>query len=128
MSKLEQLSQKILVTPVAQYIASQSAPEQDRYVYAYHISIQNNSDQTIQLLSRKWLITDGDGNTSTVEGEGVVGQQPTLKPAQEYQYQSGSILKTPIGTMEGAYIFDVDGEKLEVPIPVFRLSVPNVIN
>lgn len=128
MSAIESLSQQIIVTPLAQYIESQSEPEQERYVYAYHISITNQSEQTVKLLSRRWLITDGNGDTSTVEGEGVVGQQPVLAPNQEYQYQSGSILKTPIGTMEGFYTFAVNGEEVEVPIPVFRLSVPNVIN
>ena len=85
------------------YIAPQSDPTAQRYVFAYTITIRNLSSDTVQLLSRYWLITDANGKQTEVEGEGVVGEQPTLAPGSSYRYTSGAVLDTPVGTMQGHY-------------------------
>lgn len=121
--------QLIKVSSQVQFVEEQSDKYQDRFVFSYTITIENNSDKTMQLLSRSWLITDANGNKVSVEGDGVVGQQPVLQSGQRYRYSSGSILKTPIGTMEGFYTMkDTQGNLHKVEIPVFRLAVPNVLN
>ena len=111
------------------FIEEQSDQYQDRFVFSYIITIENNSDKTLQLMSRSWLITDADGNKVAVEGDGVVGQQPIIQSGQRYRYTSGSIIKTPIGTMEGFYTMkDLQGGLLKVEIPVFSLAIPNILN
>lgn len=119
----------VKVTTHVEFIEQQSDQYQERFVFSYTITIENNSDKTLQLLSRSWLISDANGNKVSVEGDGVVGQQPILQSGQRYRYSSGSVLKTPIGTMEGFYIFkDLQGKKFKAEIPVFRLAVPNILN
>ncbi|KGK00542.1 Co2+/Mg2+ efflux protein ApaG [Thalassotalea sp. ND16A] len=121
--------QLVKVSTQVDFIEEQSDQYQDRFVFSYTITIENNSDKTMQLISRSWLITDADGNKVSVEGDGVVGQQPVLQSGQRYRYSSGSILKTPIGTMEGFYTMkDLQGNQHKVEIPVFGLSVPNILN
>ena len=112
-----------------QYVDGQSEPEKDRYVFAYTITISNASDVTCQLLSRHWIITDASGDVEEVQGEGVVGQQPTLDPGESFQYTSGAVLKTPVGSMHGEYHFeDVEGNRFSSPISAFSLSVPNLVH
>ncbi|TRX54079.1 Co2+/Mg2+ efflux protein ApaG [Thalassomonas sp. M1454] len=119
----------VKVSTQVEFIEQQSDQYQERFVFSYTITIENNSDKTLQLLSRSWLITDSNGSKVSVEGDGVVGQQPILQSGQRYRYSSGSVLKTPLGTMEGFYIFkDLQGKNYRVEIPVFRLSVPNILN
>jgi|TARA_Y100000034_G_scaffold36408_1_gene44840 ApaG protein len=111
------------------YIAEQSDPDSNRFVFAYTISIQNNSDDDVQLLNRYWLITDANSKKIEVQGPGVVGEQPVIAPEQKYSYTSGCILETELGTMEGHYEFKGQDEELfKQPIPVFRLSVPNIVH
>lgn len=111
------------------FIEEQSDQYQDRFVFSYIITIENNSAKTLQLMSRSWLITDADGNKVAVEGDGVVGQQPIIQSGQRYRYTSGSIIKTPIGTMEGFYTMkDLQGGMHRVEIPVFSLAIPNILN
>ncbi len=111
------------------YIAEQSNPELKRYVFAYIITIKNLSSQTVQLRSRRWLITDANGKQMSVEGEGVVGQQPFIPGHDEYTYNSGTALETPVGVMQGQYILlDENGQQFETEIEPFRLAVPNVLN
>ncbi len=111
------------------YIAEQSNPELKRYVFAYLITIKNLSQQTVQLISRRWLITDANGKQMTVEGDGVVGQQPFIASHDEYTYNSGTALETPVGVMQGQYILlDENGQQFEAEIEPFRLAVPNVLN
>ena len=111
------------------YLSDHSAPEDDRYVYAYRIRLQNRSPRTVQLLRRHWIITDGNGEVNEVKGEGVVGEQPVLEPGGEYEYTSGSHLKSPIGTMHGTYqMVTKSGELFDVAIPCFSLEVPGVLN
>ena len=111
------------------YIASQSAPEEQRYVFAYTVTIRNLGRIPVQLIGRYWLITNGNGRETEVQGEGVIGEQPHIAPGDEFQYTSGAILETPMGTMQGHYhMVDGDGETLLVDIPVFRLAVVSHIH
>jgi len=112
-----------------QYLESQSEPDNERYAFAYTITITNHSDTTSQLLNRHWVITDAVGAVEEVRGEGVVGQQPRLKTGESFRYTSGAILKTPVGAMQGEYEFVSDGgETFEVEIPAFSLSLPNLVH
>ena len=119
----------ISVEAIAEYIAQHSDPEQQRYVFAYSITITNHSSVDVTLLSRRWLITDANGENSVVEGDGVVGEQPTISAGKSYRYASGSVFKTPFGIMQGQYIMiDNQGTKHTVEIPVFNLSTPHLVN
>ncbi|MFO4646017.1 Co2+/Mg2+ efflux protein ApaG [Vibrio cholerae] len=106
------------------YIKEQSNPEYQRFVFAYLITIKNLSSQTVQLMSRRWLITDADGKQTVVEGDGVVGEQPRIKANDEC-----TALDTPVGVMQGQYLMiDEQGESFTVEIEPFRLAVPHVLN
>lgn len=111
------------------FLADQTEETEQRFVFAYTITITNNREQPWQLLNRYWLITDADGKKTEVKGAGVVGEQPVIQPGKQYSYTSGCILKTPIGTMEGFYEMKSDsGETEQVAIPVFRLAVKNILH
>lgn len=106
-----------------QYIAEQSAPQQAIYSYAYTVTVHNTGEVAAQLISRHWIITDGNGHTEEVKGLGVVGQQPMLRPGESFQYSSGCRLRTPSGSMRGSYFcVTEDGERFEVEIPAFILD------
>jgi ApaG protein len=112
-----------------EYLAEQSDPETDRYAFAYTISIHNTGSVTATLLRRHWVITNADGEQETVDGEGVVGYQPTLQPGEMFEYTSGAVIRTPVGTMQGHYgIVAEDGHEFEAPIPVFGLKLPGIVN
>jgi ApaG protein len=111
------------------YISEQSLPEQNRYIFAYIITIRNLSQENIQLMGRRWLITDANGKQISVEGDGVVGEQPVIDANDEYTYTSGTALETPVGVMQGQYIMqNSSGEEFTTEIEPFRLSVPNILN
>ena len=111
------------------YLDSESSSEEERYAFAYTITISNRGAVPRQLLNRHWIITDGRGEVQEVAGPGVVGQQPRLSSGEQFTYTSGAVLKTPVGTMEGSYQFCIDsGELFDVPIPVFSLRVPNMVH
>lgn len=113
----------IRVEPV--YLDDRSAPAEDHYVWAYHVRIENRGHDTITLKSRLWKITAEDGTTQIVEGEGVVGENPTLAPGESYEYTSGTPLNTPSGIMVGSYFMsNNDGQDFEVDIPAFSLDSP----
>ena len=122
-------SSKVAIQVQSVYIESQSSPEDERYVFAYTISIHNLNKCAIRLLRRYWLITNAQGNTTEVRGEGVVGEQPLIEPGTQYRYTSGAVLETPMGTREGHYerIYPV-GRLFQIEIPVFRLALPTLIN
>ncbi|MGB2742615.1 MAG: Co2+/Mg2+ efflux protein ApaG [Cognaticolwellia sp.] len=123
------LTTDIPVSVVTQYIAQQSIEAEQQFVFSYTITITNNSAETIQLLSRYWLITDANGDTSEVAGEGVIGQQPFIKTNESFTYSSGCLLKSPLGNMQGHYQMQTNSAKLlQVEIPVFRLAKPNILN
>jgi len=111
------------------YVASQSSPEDGRYVFAYTVTIRNLGRSSVQLLRRYWLITNGNGRETEVQGEGVIGEQPHIAPGNEYQYTSGAVLETPMGTMQGHYVMvDEQGDEFHVEIPVFRLAIQTHIH
>ncbi|MCU4675086.1 Co2+/Mg2+ efflux protein ApaG [Catenovulum sp. 2E275] len=112
------------------YVDEQSDPKEDRYVFAYTITIHNKGNQAVQLKSRYWLITDSNGKKVEVQGDGVIGQQPVIKPNGKFQYTSGAVVDTPVATMEGHYdMIEVENEQsFKAPINVFRLAQPNILN
>ncbi len=111
------------------FLDDQSAPEEGRYVFAYTIHIRNEGNVPARLLGRRWLITDGNGKVQEVVGEGVVGEQPWLRPGEGFEYTSGAVLETDIGTMRGSYdILADDGTRFAAPIPAFTLSIPRTLH
>jgi ApaG protein len=122
-----EVTRDVRVTVRARFLADQSEPERSHYVWAYHVSIANEGRQTVQLLRRSWAITDAQGRTQHVHGEGVVGEQPVLDPGESFEYTSGTPLSTPSGFMRGAYhmVVATTGEAFDVAIPGFSLDSPH---
>lgn len=119
----------IRVSAESNYLEEQSEPAAHRYAFAYTITIANTGTVAAQLLSRHWLITDANGRVQEVHGDGVVGQQPLIEPGKAFQYTSGAVLETPLGSMSGSYQMQArDGEQFKAAIPIFRLAVPRVLN
>ena len=111
------------------YIEAQSQPEQQRYVFAYTITMRNTGEKPAKLLSRHWIITDSNGKTQEVRGAGVVGEHPHLQPGESFQYTSGTMLETAVGSMRGSYqMIADDGVEFDAEIPAFSLSVPRVLH
>jgi ApaG protein len=123
----------IEISAITNHVPQQSDSESGRFVFSYTITIKNNSDTAVQLLSRHWIIQDANKKTEEVYGEGVIGQQPLITPGMEFSYSSGAVLETEIGTMEGRYFFVGKSaldktEEFAVVIPKFVLSVPRVLH
>ena len=117
------------VTVETQYIASQSSPDDNKFVFAYTITITNNGTQAAQLLSRHWIITDADDEVHEVRGEGVVGEQPMIGPDSSFTYTSGTLLATEVGHMQGGYqMLGEDGHLFVVEIPAFCLAPPHTLH
>jgi ApaG protein len=111
------------------YIPEQSDPDQSRYVFAYTVTIRNEGHVPAKLLTRHWVINDSNGKVQEVRGEGVVGEQPHLKPGEGFQYTSGTMIETPVGTMQGSYqMRGDDGVDFDAEIPPFMLSMPRVLH
>ena len=111
------------------YLAKQSDPDSKRFVFSYRITITNHNSMPVQLLSRRWLITDGNQHIQEVEGEGVVGEQPVIEPDSSYTYTSGAVLATSVGSMQGHYDMITDeGETFQAPIKAFTLARPNALH
>jgi ApaG protein len=111
------------------YLAEQSDPSADRYVFAYTITIANTGTVAAQLISRHWIITDAENVTQEVKGLGVVGEQPLLRPGESFEYTSGTAMATPVGTMRGTYqMVAEDGNKFDAEIAMFTLSMPRVLH
>lgn len=119
---------RIVVRP--RYLPEQSAPDAGQYLFAYHITVRNEGQETVQLLSRHWVITDGEGHIEEVRGPGVVGKQPTLRPGEQFEYTSGCPLTTPVGSMRGAFTMQrLDGtERFDADILPFTLAMPRALN
>ena len=119
---------RIVVRP--RFVPEQSDPDNGQWLFAYHIVIRNEGRETVQLISRHWVITNGEGKVEEVRGAGVVGYQPLLKPGEEFEYTSGCPLTTPVGTMHGEFnmIVQGSGEKFDARIEPFRLAVPKALN
>ena len=121
----------------AAYLPNHSSPDDDQYTFAYTITIRNDSELPVQLLSRHWIITDADNEVQEVRGDGVVGEQPIIQPQESFQYTSGATLTTPVGCMEGSYFMvvrepmEIDPQRLptfQVPVPAFSLHTPTALN
>lgn len=120
---------EISVSVNTTYLAEQSDPSADRYVFAYSITISNTGTVAAQLISRHWIITDAENVVQEVKGLGVVGEQPLLRPGESFEYTSGTALATPVGTMHGTYqMVAEDGNKFDAEIPRFTLAMPRVLH
>ena len=119
---------KISVEVETSYVDEQSDPDERRYVFSYTITIRNEGAVPARLLTRHWIITHGNGKVQEIRGDGVVGEQPHLKPGQGFRYSSGAVLETPVGAMQGSYeMIDDDGQRFDVPIRPFRLAMPGIL-
>ena len=111
------------------FVPDQSKPHDNRYVFAYTVTLHNAGDVPARLLARHWVITDANGKVEEVRGEGVVGEQPWMRPGDRYQYSSGAVLDTAVGTMRGSYqMLADDGTRFDAPIPPFTLSIPRTLH
>jgi ApaG protein len=123
------ITQGVRVNVSTVYVPSQSSPGEHRYVFAYTVRISNEGSDVVQLRSRHWIITHGSGKVEEVRGPGVVGQQPTLRPGEHFEYTSGCVLETPRGTMRGSYqMFLPDGRSFNADIASFTLAMPHTLN
>lgn len=119
----------ITVDVTSTHIKEQSDANAERYVFTYTVTIRNEGLMAAQLLSRHWIITNADGKTQEVRGDGVVGEQPNLNPGDSFQYTSGTMLETPVGSMQGSYQMQADdGTTFDAEIKSFTLSVPNALH
>jgi ApaG protein len=120
---------RINVAVKTAYGEAQSTPDANRYVFAYTVTITNDGTVPAKLVTRHWVITDANNKTQEVRGDGVVGQQPYLKPGMSFEYTSGTVLETPVGVMRGSYqMMADDGTYFDAEIPAFTLSVPRVLH
>ncbi len=121
--------QAIKISARSRYQPDRSSPEEGRYVFAYTITIENRGQEPARLLDRHWIITDADGRVQEVRGEGVVGEQPHLQPGERFQYTSGTVIPTPVGSMHGSYgMIGDDGMRFEAMIPAFSLTSTTTIH
>lgn len=117
------------VSPKVTFLADQSDPDKNHYVFAYTITVTNTGSVAAQLVSRHWIITDAEHRVQEVKGQGVVGKQPVLKPGESFEYTSGTSIPTPVGTMRGSYqMLAEDGLAFDVPIAPFTLSIPRTLH
>lgn len=122
-------SHQIRIDVLTRFLSEQSTPEEGRYVFSYTIRIRNDGAVPARLLARHWIITDDNGKVQEVRGEGVVGEQPWLRPGDEFEYTSGAVLETALGTMRGSYqMLADDGTSFDAPIAAFTLSVPRILH
>jgi ApaG protein len=123
------VTRNVQVSVESFFLEEQSDPSAKRFTFAYRVRLKNLGGETVQLLTRHWIITDSTGKVTHVQGEGVVGDQPVLTAGQEYEYVSGSQLESPMGTMEGTYqMVTATGESFDARIPLFTLAVPGTLN
>jgi ApaG protein len=117
------------VSPKVTFLADQSDPDKNHYVFAYTITVTNTGSVAAQLVSRHWIITDAENRVQEVKGQGVVGKQPVLKPGESFEYTSGTSIPTAVGTMRGSYrMVAEDGLAFDVPIAPFTLSIPRTLH
>ena len=120
---------KIIVEASPFFIAAQSLPDENRYVFAYNITITNIGKIPAKLIQRHWLITDSNGKVQEVRGDGVIGEHPYLRPGESFRYTSGAIIETPVGTMQGDYAMRSDeGDNFLAYVPRFTLSIPRTLH
>lgn len=117
------------VSVATRYLPEQSQPEQNRFAFAYTVTVSNNGQVPAKLLSRHWIITNGDGRVQEVRGSGVIGQQPLIEPGQSHTYSSGTVMSSRVGTMQGSYqMLAEDGKRFDATIAPFRLAVPGSLH
>ncbi len=122
-------TQPIMITVITEYLTEQSQPEENRYAFAYHITIKNQSVRSAKILTRHWIIIDANQERKEVHGEGIVGKQPIILSGDKYEYTSAVVLDTPVGTMEGSYqLVDDGGVTFNAPIQPFLLSIPHAVH
>lgn len=120
---------QIDVSVVTRFLKEQSEPENDRFAFAYTITVQNNGLVPAKLMSRHWLITNGDGQVEEVRGAGVIGQQPLIEPGKSHTYSSGAVISSKVGTMQGSYqMLADDGKRFDAVVAPFRLAVPGALH
>lgn len=120
---------RIQVEVQSEFLADQSDANANRWVFAYHVTIRNQGEQSAQLLTRHWVITDGDERIQEVHGEGVIGEQPRIAPGQAFSYTSGAVLETRVGSMQGSYqMLAEDGTCFDASIPAFTLAPPHALH
>jgi ApaG protein len=120
---------QIAVQVETDYVESQSSPEKQRYVFSYTVTIRNDGSEAAKLLNRHWVITDANGKVQEVKGTGVVGEQPYLEPGESFRYTSGTVLDTPVGSMQGTYdMVDDLGNHFDAMIPAFSLARPGSLH
>jgi ApaG protein len=120
---------RIVVQVQTAWLPDHSAPDEGRYAFSYTITIENAGDSAAQLISRHWIITDADGVEQEVRGDGVIGEQPRLAPGERFRYTSGAVIRTPVGSMRGAYEMEKDdGSRFKAQIPPFTLARPGTLN
>ena len=121
----EQTTEAISVSVEPVYLDDHTAPDENHYVWAYHVRIENNGPKTVQLMTRHWRITDSMGHVQEIQGDGVIGEQPVLTPGRSFEYTSGTPLSTPSGIMVGTYQMETEtGDRFDVNIPAFSLDSP----
>jgi ApaG protein len=119
---------KIRVDVETNYLEEQSDPRERKFVFSYTITVRNEGSVPAKLLARHWIITDANGKVQEVRGDGVVGEQPHLKPGQGFRYSSGAMIETPVGAMQGCYqMMADDGSRFDAPIAPFRLAMPGIL-
>ena len=127
--KIQTETDTVEIKAISRFLPDQSDPSADRYVFAYHITISNRSEQTVKLLTRHWIITDAEDKVQEVRGEGVIGQQPELRPGESFEYTSGCSIATPVGTMKGSYFMEADdGRQFDAPVAEFTLAMPRTLH
>ncbi len=129
MDEQNELMESIAIDVHSAFLEDQSDPPENRYVFSYTITIRNEGALPAKLMTRRWLITDGNGRVQEVVGDGVIGEQPLIGPGKMHRYSSGAVLETPVGTMEGFYgMVSDDGIDFQARIPLFTLAVPGILN
>ena len=128
-SSCSDIAEQVKITVEAKFEASQSDTDAKRFVFSYTVTIENTADIGVQLLSRRWVVTDGNEKQQQIEGDGVIGVQPMIKAHSSYQYSSGAVIETNIGSMFGHYnMITDDGENFEAKIHAFTLAIPNALH
>lgn len=130
MSRLKETDDALIKVNVkTHYIEEQSSPEMERFVFSYNVTLYNAGNIAAKLMTRHWIITDANGNVQEVHGEGVVGEKPYLRPGESFEYTSGTVLDTPVGSMQGSYqMVTDDGHPFNAEIPAFTLALPNTLH
>lgn len=123
------LNHQFLTRVVTYFVEEQSNIQDNKFVFSYTVTIENNSQNDVQLLRRNWLITDANGKKLVIEGPGVVGLQPFIKIGEQYTYTSGTIIETPVGVMQGFYTMqDQNNNEFDIEVEPFRFALPNILN